>query len=119
MFKISVDEAVAYDMLTILLLKQRSQPTEAGQQAYDRLAQELCEASGDTKHAAILGSAEYQQLIDINHGVFSMLIRVNREGEWPNDALDIDRLNYQRHPVKRALQERFFPDSPLTERKTY
>lgn len=119
MIKISVDESVAYDMLSILYLKQQHQSDITNIQNYQRLFSELQDFVGILKHNLILDSIEYKQMIEINRGVFERLVRLNREGPWEGDALEIDRFNYKRHPLKRALQEKFFSNSSLTEQKTY
>lgn len=135
MLTISVDEAYAYDMLSILHVKQQRMPTDSGAQSYLRMSEELATQTTLEYHFQILASLEYTALVTINAALFDALEMIKRtdkrfeemvegersyifaDGEWPGAAMEIDRMVYRRYLCKRALQERFFGDKRLTERK--
>ncbi len=136
MISVSVDEAYAYDMLSILQVKNLRVLTEDGVRSFERLTNELSFQVGSSLHETILGSPQYETLLTINAALFDALEMIKRTdkhyddlvegesphhtsitGEWLGAAYEIDRMVYKRYLGKRALQLTFFGDKPLMERK--
>lgn len=135
MIKVAVDEAYAFDMLSILRVKNERVPTEGGAASHHRLEGDIREQISDGLCGDILASPEYAALVRINAALFDALEMLKRtdahfatitegqwpptltQGEWPGAASEIDQMVYKRYLCKRALQERFFPARALTERK--
>ena len=114
MIKISVDEATAYDMLSILALKILNGSKEA-ERPHLWLSVELEQQIGH-RHYQIVSSPEYEALFQANERVFERInaIKVLEEA---GDATYIDQQNYQRYLCKKRLQKSFFSESKLTEVK--
>ena len=114
MIQISVDEAGAYDALSILAIKVRERNEEAAK-SWVLLNCELIEQLG-YKHFDVTASNEFDNLFDANDHVFNLINELKTIS--PNlPASIIDEANYRRFLCKQALQARFFPDSQLTEVK--
>ena len=120
MIRISVDQAYAYDMLAIHVVKQRAFNGAAAEEARLKLSEEIRDAVGAEVHEAVLLSREYQELIDVNQTIFNAVDQIKElsrdGGHLVMDAGYIDDRNYRRHQLKAALQERFFSEA-LSERK--
>jgi hypothetical protein len=135
MIRVPVDEAYAFDMLSILRVKNEHVLTDAGVDAHDRLANAIRDEVGGELFTAIIASPEYTALVRINSALFDALEMLKRTdkhfeaatdgewppkhtiGEWPGAASEVDQMVYRRYLCKRALQQRFFPTVALTERK--
>ncbi len=111
MIKITVDEAYAFDFLSILQVK------------YDRLGNAtpyrntLAEIKNQLEEKlvdAILVSKEYYSLYDLNDKIFLLLETVSTSDIL---AKEIDELNYARFLAKRELQHKFF-NNTLAEKKS-
>ena len=120
MIKISVDEARAYDEWVILQLKIVTNEGTSPVDLYfaeERLLKEIKEQVGVERHNTIQKSREFLRLLGANSMVFDRIRTMKADGERPGDATYIDQHNYQRYLYKKALQEKFFPNSKLTEVK--
>ena len=117
MIKVSVDEAYAYDMLAILTVKEEAAPSDESAINRESLWIDILLEVGGDIHAAVMASPEYQRMIEVNQQLFSTIDALKVPMLARDAGADIDRLNYQRYLAKRALQEKFFPNTPLTERK--
>lgn len=119
MINIPVDEARAFDELIIHTLKlMHGKYTDVTlYAAANALNAAIARGVGVNLFNTVYGSAEYENLFRLNSQVFDAINRLKTDGEWPGAALEIDGLNYQRYLAKQALQKRFFPETPLTERK--
>ncbi len=111
MIQISVDEAFAYDLLSILSVKSEAKPEVRPD--WDRLAAEI--ARQVPQHSRIMVEG-YPMLWAVNSAVFHRIDDLKKSDD-PIDAREIDALNYRRFEIKQMLQKEFFPDSPLTEQK--
>lgn len=116
MIQISVDEAVAFDMLAILSIKSRKNPIPSLFANELALSAEIEHQLGD-RYMAVMESSEYDRLYQTNLRVFDRIDLLKSRGEQPGDATFIDQENYQRWLCKRDLQRQFFPGSPFTEQK--
>ncbi len=124
MIKITVDEAYAYDMLSVLHVKCAKQPNDGKAKAnWRRLSVEIGgeisdEHGNSLLHSSILGSPEYGRLYDVNLAIFERIdLMKTPRSEQPGDAEFIDTQNHNRYLAKQALQTRFFPSSAVTEQK--
>lgn len=118
MIKISVDEAAAFDMLSILAVKDSLFPNlEKISTNLAIMSQEIInELQGDIIFNEIISSKEYGFLYLTNLELFKLIDRIKIRGEMLGDAIAIDSLNYNRYKAKRDLQVKFFSKS-LTETK--
>ena len=112
MIKISLDEAYAFDYLSILSIKE-------DQGVVDSLTPNLCkgeimEGIGVSKYASIINSPEYKILYEANLKTFAA---VDKAKEDKVTASYVDNCNYERYLAKRALQKKFF-EASLSERKS-
>jgi hypothetical protein len=114
MINLPVDEAYAFDYLTILKIKSDLNP----QNAAPRAAYETClaalRAQLGERIEEILASPEYQNLLDANQITFDAVDRARNGGNVT--AKEVDDCNMQRFYCKVALQKRFFGDN-LVEAK--
>lgn len=113
MIQISVDAALAYDMLSILSVKSQTKPEVRPD--WDRLIVEIIRQVGQEKHNQIMKEV-YPVLWAINSAIFNRIDDL-KKSDQPIDAREIDSMNYQRFEIKQQLQRRFFPETPLTEQK--
>jgi hypothetical protein len=112
MINLEVDEAYAFDYLSILQVKNDLFPSE-----YKLLAYEKCKNflqnqldSFDT----IINSKEYKNLYNINKITFDLVDKV-RNSE-PITAKSVDDANMERYYCKLALQKKHFSNE-LIEQK--
>ncbi len=117
MIKINVDEAAAYDMLAIQSIKNEHNGRLSMMEIEEHtvFSYQIGREVGQELHVVILASSEYEALRLANQRVFEAVDIVKLP--YTFDARWIDGLNYQRYVAKQALQKRWFPDKPLTERK--
>lgn len=113
MITIPVDEAYAYDYLSILELKKDKDPTSpTKKKTFDEVFAHLRETLG-ALHYEVWGSLEYEKLYAANKETFEMVDLAKTDSV---SASVVDRANYKRFVCKKALQKRFF-DSPVSEEK--
>ncbi len=113
MIQLSVDEALAYDMLSILSIKSQTKPEVRPD--WDRMVVEIIQQVGQERHDLIMAQA-YPVLWATNSAIFNRIDDLKKSDE-PIEAREIDALNYRRFEIKQQLQKQFFPDKPLTEQK--
>lgn len=116
MVNISVDESFAFDLLSIADVKIFFGGSEHSAN-YNRLAANLVENIGFEDHSRILGSEEYRELYKTNFELFGQIDKLKIYHPTGENAKKIDELNYYRFICKKRLQDKFFPNSPITERK--
>ncbi len=126
MIQVSVDEAFAYDLLAILMVKghKGGHRSVAINDSRWRLEGELEGQSEEDpftgremidRHHEIRNSPEFRALYDANLRTFELIDEIKRNPALPAKA--VDDCNYERYQCKCRLQERFFPGQPLSERK--
>lgn len=113
MIKISLDEAYCLDMLAILLVKSRKNPSTLNYQNYFDLANEIKDQITLEKFSDVIDSKEFNKLVDINGQVFDA-VDLAKTDAIPASA--VDYLNYQRYLCKKKIQEKFF-NGELKEQK--
>lgn len=113
MITIPVDEAYAYDYLSILELKKEKDPASSKKvKSFDEVFAHLRNSLGGL-HYEIWGSMEYERLRVANKKTFEM-VDLAKTDSVPASA--VDRANYERFVCKKALQVKFF-DKPVSEEK--
>ena len=114
MITLEVDEAYAFDFLSILKLK-----SDLDQDNQDKLINYMrCKTHirGQIDFVIfdkILESREYNELYNINKETFDA---VDKAKEDKVTASHVDQCNYRRYLAKVHLQNRFFPED-VTEKK--
>lgn len=114
MIEILVDEAYAYDMLSILEIKLSKKHDDDNFNNFIRLNNRLANHSGS--HKKILDSQEYSELYQTNLALFNYIDKI-KTNPCIEDGVWVDNMNYQRFVYKKQLQEKFFPSNKITEQK--
>ncbi len=109
MTMIPVDEAAAFDTLSIMEIKASKGLCDADTLKHFTYA--LCR---QMNIQGVIDSAEYAELQKANEAVWSIQEQAMRD---TCKASDIDKANQQRYKAKAALQKRWF-STPLTEQKS-
>lgn len=108
MIDIRVDEAYAFDYLSILQIKNNKDN-------FNNCRDYITDQVGKNNYDEIVRSDEYQSLVDANQEVFDLVEKI-RKGETVT-GLELDNANMARYYTKQALQKKFF-NNELTETKT-
>lgn len=114
MINLLVDECYAFDYLSILQVKRnldQNNNSEQWKQCYEYLKSQL----GDDKFTDVIQSLEYGNLYKSNLLTFDAVDKA-RSGK-DIKAKEVDDLNMERYYAKVALQNKFFPNEKLIERK--
>src|SRR6056297_1224069 len=104
MIKIAVDEAYAFDMLSILEVKLEESYNTQNLRNFQEFAERIEDQIGVLLEE-ILASDEYNILLKSNMEIFNA---VNMAKKDIIKASQVDNLNYERWKAKNRLQERFF-----------
>jgi hypothetical protein len=111
MINLNVDEAYAFDYLSILFLKR-----ERNKEAYttwSKCNDFLKKQIGEDLYIQIINSVEYNNILEANFKTFNM---VDLAKENKCTAQDVDKCNYERYKAKIAFQNTFFT-TKITETK--
>jgi hypothetical protein len=103
MISLNVDEAYAFDYLSILEVKKRkcSSAIEAWSKCYINLQTQF----DSEKWLSMIYSEEYKNMIKANELTFDA---VDKAKNNEVTAQYVDHCNYQRHTAKQNFQKRFF-----------
>ena len=115
MINLLVDEAYAFDYLSILHIKSEKnnfsgKPFDNWKKCYDYLKIQI---NNDDLWNVIIDSNEFFNMIQANLKTFEA---VNKAKSNEVTAQDVDFCNYQRHVAKECFQKKFF-NSSLSEQK--
>jgi hypothetical protein len=118
MITLTHSEAFAYDLLSIAYVKLFHNPRDkrAHKNVMD-LSAEIERQVGGAPHEAILASDSFDHLYRVNDEMYVRINEIKQRKVTAEDATYIDDRVYQRFLAKKALQEKWFPDDPLTEQK--
>ena len=111
MINILVDEAYAFDYLSILEVKK--QKSSASNNAWVKCHAHLQKQFHSEKWMSMLCSKEYKNMIKANELTFNA---VDKAKNNEVTAQYVDHCNYQRHVAKQNFQKKFF-NSELSELK--
>jgi predicted transcriptional regulator len=111
MINILVDEAYAFDYLSILEIKKNksSKSIDSWTVCYNHLQNQFDKEQWNI----LINSKEYADIVKANQLTFDA---VDKAKNNLVTAKDVDFCNYQRHIAKQSFQKRFF-DSELSELK--
>jgi hypothetical protein len=112
MINLKVDEAYAFDYLSILQVKNDLFPSEYKMMAYKKCSDFLKEQLQNFD--LIINSEEYKNLYNINKITFDLVDKVRNNEEIT--AKSVDDANMERYYCKLALQKKYFT-SDLVEEK--
>jgi hypothetical protein len=123
MIKVTIDEASAFDMLSILEIKligewrMNAKKKKKLNENYELLKGEIIESIGEQKYNEILDSEEYRFLLASNNGVFQMIDKVKEsKAREAQTAKVVQSMNDDRFRLKSELQTQFF-NNQLIEQK--
>ena len=114
MINLLVDECYAFDYLSILQVKRnldQNNNSEQWKQCYEYIKSQL----GDEKFTQVIQSLEYNNLYKSNLLTFDAVAKARSGGSV--SAKEVDECNMNRYNCKIKLQQAFFPDSKLVEKK--
>ena len=112
MIKVSVDEAHAFDMLAISIVKKNKNSSEINISNFLNLENEIKKQVGKI-YDSILDSSIFLKLIKINTEIFDAVDLVKEDKVLGST---VDKLNYQRFLAKKEIQNIYFKNS-LSEQK--
>ncbi len=115
MINLLVDEAFAFDFLTILCVKAEKANKQDQRRFYTQIAdlsESISEQIGVDKHLEILSSEQYLNLMQANRDTFNA-VAAAKDSPLEKEAW---LANNSRYEFKKQLQEKFF-NKPLTEKK--
>ena len=123
MIKVTIDEASAFDMLSILDIKLMGEykidnaKKKKLNENYELLKGEIIEQIGEDKFNQILDSEEYRFLLASNNVVFQMIDKVKEsKAREAQTSKVVQSMNDDRFRCKGNLQNAFF-NNKLIEQK--
>lgn len=117
MIHLLVDEAYAFDYLSILKVKSDKINNDVHyKQICLDLEVQLTTKNYETNLFEVLNSEQYKQLIECNRKIFDK-IDLLRSGDLSITAKEIDDLNMKRFFAKNSLQKMFFKSLVRVEEK--
>ncbi len=112
------DECYMFDVLAVAKIKLETNRNMPNLSNYERHFNSIEMQIGRKKMDIIIESEEFKKMIEVNQKLFSGFNKIKtEEGRKEISALDLDSLNFDRHLAKISLQNKFFPEIPLTEVK--
>jgi len=114
MININVSESFAFDFLSIYEVKMHKKPSAEAITNFSECRDFICNQLGGELYYSIINSNEYMDLYDSNERLFE-LVELAKDDKVK--ASEVDRGVIDRWNKKKALQDKFFPDSKLNEQK--
>jgi hypothetical protein len=111
MINLKVDEAYAFDYLSILYIKRNH--SDCALNSWFHCGYFLEEQLGAELYKSIVNSEEYANMIEANQKTFKL---VDLAKEDKCSAKEVDACNYERYKAKVTLQNKFF-DQKISEIK--
>lgn len=117
MIHLLVDEAYAFDYLSILKVKSDIKKNDFYyQQVCSDMEKRYSNKEYKSSFVDVLNSEEYKSLVECNRQIFDKIDLI-RSGDSSITAREIDDLNMKRFYVKNSLQEKFFTNLMRAEEK--
>jgi hypothetical protein len=113
-FTIQVDPGYLFDFLSIYDVKFCKFSLTVNEDNFMNTAKHIIAQIGYELYSQILKSQEYAQLYDINFKLFELVDLAKTDKV---KASEVDAGVWKRYLAKKALQEKFFPDSAVQEQK--
>lgn len=118
MIKVPSGEGVAFDILSVLWIKQQKNSQNLiALRNYTFYRDAIIDEIGFPLSKAIRQSKEYEDLIIVNTELFNLIDYLKIKQDYECFDKKIDELNFRRSELKVALQKKFFPDSGSIEQK--
>ena len=114
MINVKVSEGYAFDYLAILQIKCEIDPKKNFGNFAACVTNMIDEIDDNVLWSTIMDSVEYKKLYEVNRKTFEAVEDAKEDGV---PASYVDKCNYERYLAKVDLQERFFPEEKITERK--
>lgn len=114
MINLRVSEAYAFDYLSILQIKCEMDPQKNFGNFAACVTNMIDEIDDNVLWSTIMDSVEYKKLYEVNKKTFEAVDDAKEDGV---KASYVDKCNYERYLAKIALQERFFPEEEIKEKK--
>lgn len=101
---LTVDEAAAFDALSIIFVKQQKlqRPLYAER---ERLMKELVDQIGDEKYSEVISSPEFTELSTANEVIWDLVAKAANDEVA---ASTVVKANNERYRLKRKLQGKWF-----------
>lgn len=112
MINLAVDEAYAFDFLSILEVKKLLNNDD---KTYYDCLELIREQVGESKFQDVILSPQYKDLVNTNKRIFDYIEEIRKGKKL--DAKVVDDANMARFMYKKELQAKFF-STKLTEKKT-
>ena len=112
MINLEVDEAYAFDYLSILQVKNHLFPSKYKMEAYEKCCSFLNKQLEN--YDFIISSEEYKNLYEINKVTFDLVDQVRNN--IPITAKSVDDANMERYYCKLALQKKHFLNQLVEEK---
>jgi len=116
MITVSVDEAYAFDMLSILEVKDNLAHSSDTNKNYRKMRDEIILQIGLEKFGQVKCSLDYSTLVLQNTLIYQMVNEVKLLVDQDSLACKIDAANYQRFLIKKEIQKKWF-EKELKETK--
>lgn len=113
MINLLVDEAYAYDFLSILDVKKRKK-IKNSKKVFEFCSKYIKSQVGKDLHEKIIKSIEYKNLLIANTKTFN---GVEKARYGSISAKELDSFNLERYACKKLLQKKFFM-TDVSEQKT-
>lgn len=114
MIHLAVSEAYSLDYYAILMVKE-SHKIPGTKAEMERWQKSFNCQSWKVPLYQVEESDEFKELLLANHQVWDL---VGKAGKNQCLASEVDAANQRRYAAKKALQKRFWPNEPLTEKKS-
>lgn len=114
MINLYVDEAYAFDYISILEVKKSNSSRDL--MNYKITCQKIKSQVGEHMFDAVMKSPLYTKLVEVNRNIYDMIDLIRQEIAQL-DAKLVDDANVERYKLKAKIQDEFFM-SDLTEMKT-
>jgi len=114
MINLAVSEAYAFDYLAILQIKCEIDPKKNFGNYAACVTRVIDELGDNELWNRVMNSIQYKKLYEANRKTFEAVEDAKEDGVL---ASYVDKCNYERYLAKKALQEKFFPEEKLNEKK--
>lgn len=113
MVNLSVDEAYAFDYLSILQIKKLKSNSEKDYTTWARCYEFLQKQFDEEKWLSMIYSEEYKNMLEANNSTFEAVDKAKNDLVT---AKHVDYCNYKRYIAKQEFQKKFFENN-LSESK--
>lgn len=116
MIKLSVDEAYAFDYLSILEVKLTKRNDQKLKNTFDSCKENIYSQVGEDLFNEIFESIEYEKLFEVNNKLFEAVDLAKKNLVT---AKYVDDLVFERYLAKTQLQKKFFKEDVIEVKMGY